>query len=71
MTNTNSRTINRDSEFSQGHHGQRRRRIRWASLVAAVMIVGFVSTEAVDAAPLLAGVAKVDITNVDAGPVND
>ena len=35
------------------------------------MFIGIASTSAAHAAPLLAGVAKVDITNVEAGPVND
>jgi len=35
------------------------------------VIVGSVPGDAVRAAPLLAGVAKVDITHVEAGPVND
>jgi len=38
-------------------------------LVAAVLI-GLVSGSSADAAPLRAGAAKIDITNVDAGPVD-
>lgn len=41
------------------------------SLFAAVVLFGSFSMTAVQAAPLTAGVAKVDITNVEAGPVND
>lgn len=40
-------------------------------LIAVVVLFGSVSTSTALAAPLSAGVAKVDITNVDAGPVND
>ena len=36
-----------------------------------VLAVGLVPTAAADAAQLQAGVAKVDITNTEAGPVND
>ena len=71
MTNTVYRSMSFDSEFSPQDREQGCRRILLASLVAAVMVVGIASTEAVHAAPLLAGVAKVDITNVEAGPVND
>ena len=42
-----------------------------AQLIATVFVIGFLWADAVHAAPLLAGVAKVDITNVEAGPVND
>ena len=42
-----------------------------ARLIAAVAFFGALSTGTVLAAPLTAGVAKIDITNVDAGPVND
>lgn len=41
------------------------------SLFAAVVLFGSFSMTDAQAAPLTAGVAKVDITNVDAGPVND
>lgn len=40
-------------------------------LVAACMLFGLFSGNDCQAAALLAGVARVDITNVDAGPVND
>lgn len=40
-------------------------------LIVALIIAGSLSLNPVQAAPLSAGVAKVDITNVDAGPVND
>ena len=39
--------------------------------IAALVICGSVTMDAALAAQLTAGVAKVDITNVDAGPVND
>jgi hypothetical protein len=42
-----------------------------AQLVTVVVLIGSHSTGAANAAQLSAGVAKVDITNVDAGPVND
>ncbi len=42
-----------------------------ARLFAAVVFFGALSVNAAYAAPLTAGVAKIDITNVDAGPVND
>ena len=41
----------------------------FGALIFSAVVAAFPSTAA--AAPLLAGVAKVDITNVDAGPVND
>ena len=47
---------------------------RWIQLAAPtviVLVVGLFSTAAADAAQLRAGVAKVDITNTEAGPVND
>ncbi len=71
MTNTIQRSMTCRSEMARARHDDRGRRITWGSLVAAAMIVGFVSIDAACAAPLMAGVAKVDITNVDAGPVND
>ncbi len=71
MRNTVSRTMIFDSVFFQPTRGRRIRRILLASLVAAVLVFVGVATKVVDAAPLLAGVAKVDITNVEAGPVND
>ena len=40
-------------------------------LVAVVLAVGLFPTVAADAAPLRAGVAKIDVTNTEAGPVND
>lgn len=40
-------------------------------LIAVFVLSGSLSVNAAQAAPLTAGVAKVDITNVDAGPVND
>lgn len=40
-------------------------------LIAVFVILGSFSFDVVQAAQLSAGVAKVDITNVDAGPVND
>ena len=39
--------------------------------VAIVLAVGLFPTAAADGAQLRAGVAKVDITNTEAGPVND
>lgn len=41
------------------------------SLAAAAMLIELAAGRSAHAAPLLAGAAKVDITNVDAGPVND
>ncbi|MGZ0169383.1 MAG: hypothetical protein ACKVHE_07500 [Planctomycetales bacterium] len=41
------------------------------AIVTATLIALVVQTRTSTAAPLLAGVAKVDITNRDAGPVND
>ena len=40
-------------------------------IIAALVICGSVAMDAAPAAQLTAGVAKVDITNVEAGPVND
>ena len=40
-------------------------------IIAALVICGSVAMDAALAAQLTAGVAKVDITNVEAGPVND
>lgn len=42
-----------------------------ARFIVAVALIASLSANAVQAAQLSAGVAKVDITNVDAGPVND
>ena len=42
-----------------------------ARLFVAVVLFGSLAASTALAAPLSAGVAKVDITNVDAGPVND
>ena len=42
-----------------------------ARFTAVVLLISLFSLNAAQAAQLLAGVAKVDITNVDAGPVND
>lgn len=44
---------------------------RFTTIVAAFVLLGSLAASAADAANLSAGVAKVDITNVDAGPVND
>jgi hypothetical protein len=41
------------------------------SLLAVLVIVGTLRTGGADAAQLRAGVAKVDITDTEAGPVND
>jgi hypothetical protein len=41
------------------------------TIVTATLIALFGHTQTAFAAPLLAGAAKVDITNLDAGPVND
>ena len=41
------------------------------TLLLTVTVVLYSNCRMATAAPLLAGVAKVDITNVDAGPVND
>ena len=41
------------------------------ALVLAIMFTDPVFVRADSAKPLLAGVGKVDITNLDAGPVND
>ncbi len=57
------------SEFTLGLFHPRR---QW--LLAAIVLCGSLSlnaAQAAQAAQLSAGVAKVDITNVDAGPVND
>jgi hypothetical protein len=51
-------------DFRSVHFGS------WILPFAAVAILIFVSART-DAAPLMAGAAKVDITNVEAGPVND
>jgi len=42
-----------------------------ARFTATLLLVSLFSWSVAGAAPLSAGVAKVDITNVDAGPVND
>ncbi len=41
------------------------------ALLVATLVVGTIAGTVQAAAPLLAGVAKIDITNVEAGPVND
>lgn len=41
------------------------------ALLSAALAISSLQADAVRAAPLLAGVGKVDITNVEAGPVND
>jgi hypothetical protein len=45
----------------------------WSSLLLAlsVVVTSSLASSSLEAAPLLAGVSKVDITNLDAGPVND
>ena len=43
----------------------------WLAMLTAMTSVFVLLTQDVAAAPLMAGAAKVDITNVDAGPVND
>ena len=55
---------NKDRYLSFGNIGL-------ARLIATVALFGSLSTSTALAAQLSAGVAKVDITNVDAGPVND
>jgi len=59
--------------FGQAHANGAPARIEksLALIVAMSLIVGSAPLDVVRAAPLLAGVAKVDITHVEAGPVND
>lgn len=60
-------------------HSNRPRRSRaparccaaWTLLLTATAWAGLLALNTVDAAPLSAGVAKVDITDREAGPVND
>ena len=71
MQTMTSRSMTGHSRFTSTPCGERCRTIARVVLAAAVMAGGFVSTEEAHAAPLMAGAAKVDITNVEAGPVND
>jgi hypothetical protein len=59
--------------FGQAHTNgaPARNEMSLAVVVAMSVIVGSVPLDAVQAAPLLAGAAKVEITHVEAGPVND
>jgi len=45
--------------------------MRFLSVLVASVWIGFATPHPTHAAGLMAGAAKVDITNVDAGPVND
>ena len=70
MTTTNSRdTISHWSCFRSIRHPMRGP-LPLVALLMAMMALGSLS-DPVHAAPLLAGVAKIDITNDEAGPVND
>jgi hypothetical protein len=71
MMNRNSRTMVYCSRHSEGNRMTGRSGRLLASLMAAGLFVGAILTATAHAAPLVAGVARVDITNVDAGPVND
>lgn len=70
MAETNPCTTMFCSKPSQSGGVVRSSKMMFASFIAATMTAVAVS-KSTHAAPLLAGVAKVDITNVDAGPVND
>ncbi len=75
MRDAHSSTLKTDHDVSD-QPGQwlllRTRFGKWPGvLIAAIWLSGITSSATVVAAELMAGVAKVDITNVDAGPVND
>jgi hypothetical protein len=53
------------------HRARNRHEMQPALPVVLVLVAGLFSTGAARAAQLRAGVAKVDITNTEAGPVND
>jgi hypothetical protein len=60
----------RDAQSRLRHAGLRRRP-PWVLILAAGALLGLPVVAAGEAAPLSAGVAKLDITNTPAGPVND
>ena len=61
------------SYFSRSHQNnmQARNGLSWAPILTAFVVAGQLSTDSAKAAPLTAGVAKVDITDREAGPVTD
>jgi hypothetical protein len=66
MNATGPETISDSSQSDM--NGNRR---RWVLIPATCLLVGSLLTSVADAAQLWAGVAKIDITNTQAGPVND
>jgi hypothetical protein len=60
----------RSDSVGSNHPPGQRITLRTIVFVTTAFLQGLISVTA-ESAPLLAGVAKVDITNVDAGPVND
>ena len=70
MTNVNSQMMAGKFGCTQYVRQAQHRKLLTAILVIAAMVVGSIVGK-VHAAPLLAGVSKVDITNIDSGAVND
>lgn len=71
MLNSISPSTYRHASRSQSTRDRNGNGKLMALYFAGLMLAGFVSTPIANAASLQAGVAKVDITNRDAGPVND
>lgn len=71
MMNTITTTTFRRSGFSHMNGCRAGNCLSMALILAISGLVGLSPTGNADAAQLMAGVAKVDITNTEAGPVND
>ena len=71
MMNTNASTALRQTGQSHRNHKRVRQGLLSAVVLTALAIVGSFPTGEATAASLWAGAAKVDITNTEAGPVND
>lgn len=71
MMNTNASTPFRHSGRSHLNRDRADPGMSVAPILAALLVIGTLRTTDANAAQLWAGVAKVDITNTKAGPVND
>ena len=71
MTNTNASTIVNQCDLCPRHQEKSRHGRQWVFVLVILVFLGSFSAQAARAAQLLAGVAKVDITDWEAGPVND
>ena len=71
MTSTNASTSFRDADRSDLNREQVRHGLSRALILVVLVVVGTLRTDGANAAQLWAGVAKVDITDTKAGPVND